>query len=356
MRAISEIRVGIGVLLTIQLFTTFGVVGLLTRMTPSLDRTIDRNVASLTASEQMLAALADQGCDLTDAPVQEVQFEEALFLAKGNASHPKEDLALQGVERSWVQAFAGDCNARLQTRTALQDLSGLHRLQMEQEQQYVERLANGGAWAAALLGSLAFAASLGVITRFTSRIAVPLSELEGVLAAVSRGDPYRRCRKVPAPEEYATIAVRLNQLLDRRLAREEEEDPQLTTIDRALLHHLMDQQPDPLVAVDTSGAILASSHAALDILAGIGVDSLSTALSPLSDTPDPLSIIAKVEPFGNVGFLITLRRPTVPQVPPADSPAVPAPPENAPAPAAARKATVPPPEPRGPRRPDEERD
>lgn len=319
MRAAAEIRAGIGVLLAIQLTTTFGGVALLGRITPAVDRIIEENVRTLTATEDMLSALADQGCDPTGIDVQ-ARFDDALGRARANITEPGEEELIRRVEQRWPAAFGGDCNARTELRSAIQGLAEANRASMRHEDELAKALGNGGAWATALLGLCAFATSAALITRFTRRISAPLVEIEQMLDAVVHGDPYRRVRRLPAPDEFHAIAIRINQLLDRRQAKEEAEDPQLVVLDRALLHHLLDKMPEPTVAVDTSGAIIAASDAAMDLLAGPGVSSLTNAIAPgLSDTPsdDETSLIQRVEPFGKgAGFLITLR----PGASPAPSP------------------------------------
>jgi hypothetical protein len=205
-------------------------------------------------------------------------------------------------------ALAGDCDARAAIVGDLDRLAETNRQQIVAADGTTRQLGTAGAWATVALGLAAFGASAALIRRMNARIATPMAEIREVLEAGARGDVYRRCRRMDAPEEYGVIAQRLNQLLDRRLAREESVDPQLHRVDRALLHHLLDRQPEPMVAVDTSGAVIAASDRALEVLAGAGVDSLSDALNvgPTGDA-DVISLIMKVEPFGKQdGFLVTL--------------------------------------------------
>jgi len=177
-----------------------------------------------------------------------------------------------------------------------------------------KRLGAAGAWATVLLGLASFGSSLALIRRFSSRLAAPLQEVESVLTAAAEGDTYRRCKRMDASSEYGSISVRLNQLLDRRLARQESEDPELRKIDRTLLHHLLDGRAQPTVAVDTSGAILVASQSALDLLAKSGIEAIADVLARGVDGNSEDSIIAGVEAFGRPdGFLITLHGDSSPE-------------------------------------------
>lgn len=304
MRTLSEIRGGIGLLLTIQLILTFGVMGLLVRMSPAIERIVAENVRSVMAAESMQRALAQRECVAPDQTA--AAFETGLERAGANVTVPGEAEILGEVQATYPAALAGDCDAIVTTSEQLSGLSELNRQGMDRADEEAKQLGVAGTWAAALLGLITFVAGMAILRRMTLRIADPLTEIESVLAAVQRGDPYRRCRRLDAPAEYGVIATRLNQLLDRRLAKAEEEDPQLAMIDRTLLHHLLDRMPHPTVAVDTSGAILAASDSAMDILAGGGVSSLPDVL--IGGGGEDASLIERVEAFGkHDGFLITLR-------------------------------------------------
>jgi hypothetical protein len=339
MRAVQEIRTGIGVLVGVQLVVTFGVMGLLTRMAPAVEKVIDENVTSITAVEQMYASLAARDCGLSLAEA-EARFDEGLAAARASAYLPGEAQLVDQIDKTWRTGLAGECDARLRTGALLSELADINRGEMEKADEQAKQLGGAGAWAATLLGLFSFAAGVALIRAYTRRFAEPMAEVEAVLAAVHRGDPYRRARRLDAPQEYGTIAMRLNQMLDRRLAREEGQDPRLAIVDRTLLHHLLDRLPEPMVAVDTSGAIIAASDRALDILAGAGVDSLSDVLKVGPGRADEeISLIQAVEPFGKSdGFLITLQplktqqellgesRPSFLEEPPPEAPPAAAPP------------------------------
>jgi hypothetical protein len=303
MRAASEIRWTISSLVLVLILFAFGVIALIIRMTPGVDRMLAEDVASLTAIDGMYAVLSEGECG-DDLQVLDERFAGALTLARGSAHTPGEAELLDRIDSNWKLARTGDCAARSELAAGLNQLADINRQAIEDADRRVYELGVSGAWATALLGIGAFGVGAVLVRRFSKRMAEPMEEVEAVLAAVMRGDPYRRCRRLEAPSEYIQISTRLNQFLDRRLSHEEEEDPQLANIDRTLLHHLLDRLPHPVVAVDTSGAIIAASDGALDLLAGRDLSTLSGALES-EDGGDATGLIDHVEPFGRAdGFLI----------------------------------------------------
>jgi hypothetical protein len=308
MRAASEIRWTVSALVIVQLLLTFGVIALIVRMTPGVDEVLAEDVSSLTAIDQMYSLLAGGECG-TDATALAAPFDQAYRLAQGSAHDAGEQELIEKIGKTWNLALACDREARAATIENLRALANLNRASIENAHRQGHELGVSGAWATAFLGVAAFGIGTFLMFRFVRRMATPLEEVEAVLSAVVRGDPYRRCRRIEAPAEYTQIAARLNQFLDRRLAREEEEDPQLANLDRALLHHLLDTLPDPVVAVDTSGAIIAASDGAMDLLAGTDLSSISDALASGGEDDDAISLIQRVEPFGRSdGFILSLVR------------------------------------------------
>ncbi len=306
MRAAGEIRAGVGSLVAVQIIVALATIGLLVRMAPAIAQILENDVSSTAAVEEMYAsfALRDCGLSITEA---ESRFEIAQDQAHNSAGAPGEDALVDSLDPDWRKAMAGDCDARDKVAGTLDRISDLNRAQMALADHQARQLGAAGAWAAAILGLVTFATSAIIIRRFTQRVAIPLSEIEAVLISASQGDPYRRCRRIEGPAEYSIIAARLNQLLDRRLASNEDEDPQLRANDRALLQHLLDQIPEPCVAVDRSGAVIAANDQAMDVLAGSGIDSLADALSIGPDGAPETSLITRVEPFGkSQGFLVRL--------------------------------------------------
>lgn len=307
MRAAGEIRAGIGSLVAVQIFVALATIGLLVRMAPAIAHILEEDVSSTAAVEEMYASFALRDCGLS-IPEAEARFEQAADQAYLHAAAPDEVALINSLEPAWRRAMAGDCDSRDRVAVTLDRIADLNRAQMYKADHQARQLGAAGAWAAAILGLVTFATSAVIIRQFTQRVAIPLSEIEAVLLSASQGDPYRRCRRIDGPAEYSVIAARLNQLLDRRLASHEDEDPQIRANDRALLQHLLDRIGEPCVAVDRSGAVIAANDQAMDVLAGSGIDSLADALAISPDGDPETSLITAVEPFGKAqGFLVRLQ-------------------------------------------------
>lgn len=307
MKTAPEIRTGIGVVVSAQMIVAFASIGLVTRMSPAIERILYENVRSTTAVEQMYGAIARRECGLAQAEA-EASFDEALAAEKANITVDGEGVLVDEVDQLWRRGMAGDCDAMDVVTRDLDGIAALNRGEMSRQDLQAKRLGAAGAWATVLLGLATFGISAMISRRFIQRIAYPISEIEAVLVAANLGDPYRRCRRLDGPAEFGAISMRLNQLLDKRLAQDETEDPQLRATDRCLLQHLLDRMPDAVVAVDRSGAVIAASDRAMDVIAGSGVNSLADALAISPDGDPEISLIQRVEPFGKQqGFLVWLR-------------------------------------------------
>lgn len=307
MKTASEIRTGLGVLVSAQMIVAFASIGLVTRMSPAIERILFENVRSTTAVERMYASIARRDCGLSQEDA-EARFEEALGDEKRNITIDGEGVLAHRVDKAWRRGMRGDCGAMDVVTENLDAIGELNRGEMAAQDIRAKRLGAAGAWATVILGLATFGISAMLSRRFIQRIAAPIGEIEAVLVAANQGDPYRRCRRMEGPAEFGAIAMRLNQLLDKRLAQDETEDPQLRAMDRCLLQHLLDRMPDAVVAVDRSGAVIAASDRAMDVIAGSGVNSLADALAISPDGDPEISLIQRVEPFGKQqGFLVWLK-------------------------------------------------
>lgn len=353
MRAASEIRTSIGVLVVLQLLATLGSMGLLLRMVPLFDEETSLDTSALQAREATLGALALASCP--DAPVA-VGYNDAVTTLEGAVQGPDGQAVVDRLAPEWRPAWLGDCHAREAVVRGLADLARDDRVELSRGPLEARRIATAGSWAAVLLTLINVALSVVVAVRLTRQIASPVEELDQALGAAMRGDTYRRVRRLPAALEFGGIVARINHLLDRRLADAEGADPALGEIDRKLLMHLLDAMPEPTVAVDGSGAILVASQRALDAIASHG-GSLSEALSmSVREDGEEVSMVAQVVPFGGgVGFLVTLREraPTVTAPPPSVIDELPEPSASSAGPGPMTTETPAPAQPRNTTLPDE---
>lgn len=265
MRIGDELRVWIGVLVTMQVLMAFGAVELLGRMSPAIEYILHANVKSILAAEDMLVSLSATG---TPAEERRTRFTEALTTARNNITEAGEGEILEGIVAVQEAALAGDEAARLQLVEHLRRLGEVNRVSMWRANERAQRLGTGGAWAVVLLGSSTLVFSLIAAARIRRRLLAPVSELHEVLQAVEAGERYRRCTRGSHPAEFEQIGAAVNRLLEERWSRAAEIQKELAALDRAALLHLIDQRPEPVMVVDPRGAIDALNPAARPLLEG----------------------------------------------------------------------------------------
>lgn len=208
-----ELRLGISFLLLLQIVISFVAIGLLSRLSPAIDRILQENVYSIESAERMLTALARhrEGEPLDPA------FHDGLESARANITEHEEIEILDRIERESTALVAGDMPAYERTIAALQELINENREAMRHTRDSASRLSVAGAWAAVLLAMLAFASGVVIAFRIERRIVEPLDEVFAVVKANDEGDPYRRCQLREARGELREVMEALNELLDERL-------------------------------------------------------------------------------------------------------------------------------------------
>lgn len=259
MRLLTESRMGLGALLSLQLLTSFASIGLLARVSPAVDRILVENVRSVEAVEEMLVAIALPGEEAED------RFAAALATARGNITEEEEAPFIDEIERLGPSAMAGDEGARRRVVVALQGLSLVNRRSMQEADTDARFLGQAGAWTSAMAGMAGFVLSLLVYDRTRRRLVLPVQELHDSLAAARAGDHHRRCTRLEGPVETTGIADDLNWLLEQ-LALTRQPKPGTTGL-RPHLLALLEQQAGPTVVIDTRGESVALNQAALDRVA-----------------------------------------------------------------------------------------
>lgn len=218
-----EVLLAIGSLILVNLLLAFGAVGLFARMGPAIERILQENVYSITATEEILGELAATGSAALPDDAR-ARVGQALQRAQQNVTEDDERPVLAALERRLPPAMAGDRASRELVVADLQRLIGINRDAMGRVDEEARRLGSAGAWAAVLLGFLSFVLSLLVVVRLQRSFVGPLLELSEVMARVHRGDHWRRCHAKAAPREVVRVMEAVNQLLDERVQRERARD------------------------------------------------------------------------------------------------------------------------------------
>jgi nitrogen fixation/metabolism regulation signal transduction histidine kinase len=196
-----------------------------------------------------------------------------------NVTEPEEEPIVAAIEGLAPRALGGDVAARSEAALALRRLGEVNRAAMRRADEEARRLSRGGAWGVVFLGLTALIASIGVSRRLRHRAVEPLGALDDAVDAYVRGDGHRRARALDSCEELKRLSANVNKVLDAAstpVARAEHRaDPDG---ERAVLLHLLDQQPHATIVADEEGEILAANQQALNQLAATGGNKLRTAL------------------------------------------------------------------------------
>jgi methyl-accepting chemotaxis protein len=262
MKLHRDVLISIGSLVAFNLLVALGMVALLSRMAPAIEHILEANVASIEAAERMLAILAAAGGEpVTQA--QQAQFTEALQRAERNVSEPDEQAVVARIREHHQAALGGDVAAMVALVVALEELAGVNRRAMREEDRKAQRMGTAGAWSAVFIALLGFVASLLVIRRLRRYIMEPLAELYATLEAAGKGDRFRRCTTFDAPHELKRIFQIVNQMLDQQ---ERKRGHGSDTSARMALLYLLEQQPRPAFVVDGRGYLVAANHPGLEQL------------------------------------------------------------------------------------------
>lgn len=265
MRSDRELTGAFVVLLAIQTLTSFGAITLLGRMSPAIEHIIEENVASIEAVETMFAVLS-LGPEEAASPAARSDFRAALADARAALAHPDERAPLAAIERDAEAALSGDAAARERVRRALRALGGVNRRAMEEADARAKRLTIAGAWAAVLLGFTGFAAGVLAWRRTRRHLLYPVAELYDVLHAYRTGETHRRATPGRFAGELDEIMRGVNDLLDR-VGRAEVPAPPADR-DRLVLLRVLDSRPEPIVVIESDGALSVANKSALVLLEG----------------------------------------------------------------------------------------
>ncbi len=296
------LRIAAFTLLALHLVSSLAAIGLLGRMRPALERIIERNVASLAATEQMLTVLAAQaGAPATDEVA--MRFHESLLVAQSNITEEREPHVVAAIEAESEAALAGDAQAIRRVTEALAELGNINRRAIESADREAQRIGSAGAWTVALLSFVMVAASLVALRQLDHRLLEPLTELHDVLVSLREGRLLRRCRPPPRGSAELSAAMHaFNQLADElasrpALAESTAGDGPSDDEHEATLRALLDVLPAPALLLDPQGELLAANRAGLERLAGDDGASLRSRLSQAQaeDAAPDLRVIAVAE-------------------------------------------------------------
>lgn len=307
MRLRDEIK-----LATVPIYFVLGafVIGgtaLLARMAPALDEVLSENVASVEASVEMLAALAQDDVSTHET---EREFREAFERARTNVTVDGESELIQRIESNMDLAFAGDASAKVATIEALVELERLNVASMREASDGARKLGSAGTAAMLMFATIAIVVGIRGRRRVYRSIVNAVMELNATMRqAMEANDSMRRVSATQCATELAIVADGVNRLLDER-ARRRDDEVGLSTVEKAALNRLLDRQPQPTMLVSRGGELLAASAEVLgsvhpERLASV-VESVRAAREARVSMPSFPDWISS-EAIGEVGWLLAFR-------------------------------------------------
>jgi methyl-accepting chemotaxis protein len=181
-------------------------------MGPAIATVAEENVESMLAVEIMLTSLVDTSID--DATRRRT-FRDALDAAALNVTEDEEAPLLTAIRADVESALSGNADARRRVIGQLEQLAEVNRAALRRADREARRLADAGAWAAAVLAVVGFVFVLYVASRVDRRFVMPILEISTAIRRVRQGDPFRRCSVESDSPEIQGIADDVNHLLDR---------------------------------------------------------------------------------------------------------------------------------------------
>jgi PAS domain-containing protein len=268
MRIRDEIRLGVGVLLAVQVLTMVAAVALLARMTPAIGVVLEENERSIRAVERMMLALSEPMPGPGEADFRRVHFERALEEAEGNITEPAEGPVIERITEYYDAALGGDGPALAAVRTDLWTLGDINRQSMLRANEQAKLLGTAGAWVLVFFGLLGLVLSIAVMRRARIKLIRPIYELEAMLRACSAGDSHRRFSPGDTSKEFHEVAAVVNTLVTEHFSQRERDWESIAKLDRVALVRLLDAQREPTLVCEVGGSIAAANDAALELLAG----------------------------------------------------------------------------------------
>lgn len=214
MRIAQSIRIGVWLLIGLNLFMALGSIWIFMRMAPAIEVIIDRNERSLQACEEMLASLAMITGDPDADQALKSRFATALKRAQDNITETKEPVALKSINDDFSDAFTGKITAQQNTISAILFLGKINREAMILADLRAKQFGYAGAWGIVFMAVCVFFAGMVFKRSLSKSLIKPLEEIHAVISAHRNGDTIRRCTGSDLPRDVKTVFNGLNDYFD----------------------------------------------------------------------------------------------------------------------------------------------
>ncbi|MBU0970040.1 MAG: hypothetical protein KKC20_05300 [Proteobacteria bacterium] len=215
MRIAQSMRIGVWLLIGLNLLMALGSIWIFMRMAPAIEVIIDQNELSLQACEEMLASLAMLNHDKTENSALKGRFETALKRAQDNITEKEEPGALESIRNGFSEAFAGNISAQRKTISGIILLGKINRNAMIIADRRAKQFGYAGAWGIVFMAVCVFLAGMFFKRSLSINLIKPLEEINAVISANRNGDTMRRCSGSDLPRDVRSLFNGVNEFLDK---------------------------------------------------------------------------------------------------------------------------------------------
>ena len=214
MKLLNSVRIGIWLLIFLNLFMGFGAIWFFLRMAPAIDNIIKKNTNTLVLCEKMLTCVAQMSDNSLDIGKSKEDFVVALKQAERNITEEGEPRAIAEITSNYSSAFAGDSRALSRTLNAIITLSAINKKAMEKEDHKARKLGSAGAWGVVFMATAVFIVTILLFRGIRRNLIYPIEEIHDVIVANLKGDSLRRCFGAGVSRDVKVLYAEINEVLD----------------------------------------------------------------------------------------------------------------------------------------------
>lgn len=210
MHIAKSIKIGLVLLIGLNLLMAMGAIWAFMRMAPAIEIIIERNEESLQACEEMLASLA-----LLNNKNSKQTFMIALKRTENNITEPEEPAAIKAIQKSAIEVFQGNIDAKEETVNAILELTEINRQAMIDADLNAKKLGYAGAWCIVFMAIIIFYAGRLFYRTIRKNALIPLEEIYNVIQTQQQSGNLRRCTGIDPPQEVLFIFNGINEIIDK---------------------------------------------------------------------------------------------------------------------------------------------
>ncbi len=215
MQTAERTKIGLNIILLLNLLMAFVTIWVLLRMTPAIKDILQRNDRSLQASEEMLSFVGLYDVEnVSFGKELEQQFRNSLLRAKNNITERQEKIVLDMISGNYVRTFNGDKDAKQMIISLIMELTRINRAASFKAEAKARQLGIAGAWVVTFFAIGIFTIGLIFKRKLQQNLITPFQEILRVISENKKGDLMRRCTGAHLSKETKKYYSEINELLD----------------------------------------------------------------------------------------------------------------------------------------------